>query len=68
MFWCCVFSVCVCECEFVLSYSKVSIDRFVCIYCVGDGEMETNSKYACGNVVCIDYFACVCLLSRRAVW
>ncbi len=68
MFWCFVFGVCVCECEFVLSSSKVLIDRFVCIYCVGDGEMETSSKCACGIVICIDYFAfCVFVIAKSCV-
>ncbi len=49
--------MCVCRCEFVLSYSKVTSGRFVCIDCVGDGEMEESSKSADGIVICIDNFA-----------
>ena len=54
MFWSSKFGVCVWRCEFVLSCSIVTIDSFVCIGYIGDGDMEASSKCACGIVLCID--------------
>ncbi len=65
MFGCSIFNVCVCRCEFVLSYRKVVIDMCVYVDCVGNGEMEESSKCACGIVICIDYFAwCVFAIAK----
>ncbi len=54
MFRCYIFGVSVGECVFVLFYSIVTIDNFVCIGCIGDGDMEASSKCVCAVFICID--------------
>jgi hypothetical protein len=54
VFWCYIFGVNVGACDFFLFCSKVAIDSFVCIACIGDGDMEASSKCACAVFICID--------------
>ncbi len=46
VFWCSIFGVCVCSCGVVLSCSKVTIDGFVCIDYIENGDMEEGSECA----------------------